>query len=106
MVDRDIKALGRRRDQYFGQLCLGSGSSTKAVLLTGDSKLRRNVQRAGVEVRGVLWVLDHLVDTGRLEPQAAAYSLTMMISAGAFLPEDQCARRIRHWLGRGSEDEL
>jgi len=29
----------------------------RAILLTGDSKLRRHVQRAGVEVRGVLWVL-------------------------------------------------
>jgi rRNA-processing protein FCF1 len=71
----------------------------RAILLTGDSKLRRHVQRAGVEVRGVLWVLDHLVELGRLEPAGAANSLTMMISAGAFLPEDECSRRIRRWLG-------
>ena len=71
----------------------------KAILLTGDSKLRRHIRKAGVEVRGVLWVLDHLVDTGRLEPQGAANSLTMMISAGAFLPKDECSRRIRRWVG-------
>lgn len=72
----------------------------RAILLTGDSKLRRHVQRAGVEVRGVLWVLDHLVETGRLQPEDAANSLRLMISTGAFLPRDECNKRIRGWLAR------
>jgi hypothetical protein len=71
----------------------------RAILLTGDSKLRRNAQADGIEVRGVLWVLDHLVDTGRLKPEIAVNSLAQMISGGAFLPVDECAKRIRTWSG-------
>jgi predicted nucleic acid-binding protein len=71
----------------------------RAILLTGDSKLRRNAQAEGIEVRGILWVLDHLVDTGRLKPEIAANSLAQMISGGAFLPVDECAKRIRMWSG-------
>jgi hypothetical protein len=54
--------------------------------------------RAGAR-RGTLWVLDHLVDTGRLKPEIAANSLAQMISGGAFLPVAECAKRIRTWSG-------
>jgi hypothetical protein len=32
-----------------------------AILLTGESKLRKAAQASDVEARGVLWVLDELI---------------------------------------------
>jgi hypothetical protein len=70
-----------------------------AILLTGDSKLRKAAQASDVEVRGVLWVLDELVGASRLLPAKALESLGLMRDGGAFLPQDECNKRITKWTG-------
>jgi predicted nucleic acid-binding protein len=69
------------------------------ILLTGDSKLRKAAQASDVEVRGVLWVLDELVDASRLLPGKAAEALRSIRDRGAFLPQDECDKRIAKWIG-------
>ncbi|HEX8372639.1 MAG TPA: hypothetical protein VF585_07660 [Chthoniobacterales bacterium] len=71
--------------------------SEKATLLTGDSKLRSSARVSGVEVRGILWVLDELVAQGKLEPKAAAVALNKMVEGGAFLPLEECRTRMDAW---------
>lgn len=69
----------------------------RAILLTGDSKLRRVARDVGVEVRGVLWVLDELIRFEKITPAAAASALEEMIKQGAFLPPAECEARLRKW---------
>ena len=57
------------------------------VLLTGDGALRKAAAKEGVEVHGVLWVLDRLVGEAGLSPPEAARSLRLMVRGGAWLPE-------------------
>ena len=71
--------------------------SEKAILLTGDSKLRKSAKAVGVEVRGVLWVLDELVVQEKLPPSAAVLALDKMIEDGAFLPPEECRIRRAKW---------
>ncbi len=70
------------------------------VLLTGDGHLRRAARREGVEVHGVLWVLDGLVEARGFTPDEAAQALRRMLEAGARLPEPEWRRRLRAWMTR------
>jgi hypothetical protein len=74
----------------------GCSRTEGAILLTGDSKLRKAAQASGVKVRGVLWVLDELVDASLLLPAKAAEARR---DGGAFLPQDECDKRITKWIG-------
>lgn len=68
-----------------------------AILLTGDSKLRKSAKSTGVAVRGVLWVIDQLVEQAKLTKLMAADALSKMLAAGAFLPTEECRSRIAKW---------
>lgn len=69
-----------------------------AILLSGDSKLRKSAKTTGVDVRGVLWVLDELVSRDKLSGNAAVKALKKITDAGAFLPADECRARISSWI--------
>lgn len=69
----------------------------KAVLLTGDGRLRKVAGLKAVEIRGVLWIFDHLVAKGLLSGQEAARRLRHLKDVGSFLPADQCAERLTRW---------
>ena len=67
------------------------------VLLTGDGALRSAAAAEGVEVHGVLWVLDRLVAEAGLSPGEAARSLQLIVRGGAWLPRREVARRLSEW---------
>ncbi|MHB8706578.1 MAG: PIN domain-containing protein [Coriobacteriia bacterium] len=64
-------------------------------LITGDGHLRKLATRAGVEVHGVLWVVDALVDEGILKPATAAAAIGAMIRAGSRLPAPEVTARVK-----------
>ncbi len=68
-----------------------------AVLVTGDRNLAKLAADEGVEVHGLLWLMDEMVQIGVLHPRQAAASLLTIIDRGARLPADECDRRIRSW---------
>jgi predicted nucleic acid-binding protein len=72
----------------------------KAILLTGDGRLRKVAGLQSVEVKGVLWIFDHLVAKGLLSGHEAATRLKRVCSVGSFLPADQCDERIARWSKR------
>lgn len=67
------------------------------ILLSGDKRLRSFSGRHGVEVRGVLWVLDQLVEQKLLAPRLACQAMGAMLEAGARLPEEECRCRKIRW---------
>ncbi len=68
------------------------------ALLSGDRKLREAAEAEGVEVSGVLWLLDELVDTELVTGPNAARGLQAMLDQHARLPRDECERRLRKWV--------
>jgi len=73
-------------------------SSRKAILLAGDKVLRYCAENHGIEVHGILWVLDLLVSYGKLLPGVAADCLEQLISRGTTrLPDRDCRQRINKW---------
>jgi predicted nucleic acid-binding protein len=78
-------------------LALALAKSLGAILLTGDGSLRAAAEREGVAVHGVLWLLDRLVESGGLDPAAAAIELRQMVIMGTWLPHDEVNDRLRRW---------
>lgn len=77
--------------------CYFLAQQTGRPLLTGDGKLRKQASKDGVEVLGVLWVLDQLVEHGVVTSARAAEALNAMLQHGARLPLAECQQRLTKW---------
>ncbi len=69
----------------------------KAILLTGDKKLRQAAQNEGIEFKGILWILDKLVEHSIINKKTATGSLKEILDKGAYLPKTECQRRFENW---------
>ena len=67
------------------------------ILLTGDRKLRKVSSNDDVEVRGVIYVFDCLVESGLLPHQIAIKKLQLLYSINPRLPKEEIDRRINLW---------
>jgi predicted nucleic acid-binding protein len=65
------------------------------VLLTGDGKLRTAALAEGVEVHGIIWLLEALIAGKILSPIDAADSLEKMRAKGSWLPKRECDEFIK-----------
>lgn len=74
--------------------------SRGAVLLTGDRNLRSAAEDRGVQVHGLLWVLEYMVTGGALQPEAAAKKLDLLRRLNPRLPEAECESLRRKWSAR------
>jgi len=69
----------------------------KAILLTGDQKLKGVAETAGLETHGVIWVFEHLIAVKLLLPVEAAERLEKLLKQGSFLPRPVCEDCIKKW---------
>ena len=71
-----------------------------ARLVTGDRDLRHAAESEGVQVSGILWLLDELVTSKLCTGPDAGRALRAMLDANARLPEAECEQRFRRWVRR------
>lgn len=69
----------------------------EAILLTGDKALRSAAEIEGVEVRGLLWLLDEMVGNHVLTAVKAIVALQQILDKGSRLPQADCDRCIQRW---------
>jgi predicted nucleic acid-binding protein len=69
----------------------------QAVVLTGDSRLRREATQLGLDVHGTVWAFDELVGQGLLAQDLAADNLEELLAVNPRLPREECERMIRRW---------
>ena len=69
----------------------------KAILLTGDNKLRLHAEKAKVEAHGILWLLDLMVEDTILDLSMASSCLERLLRTNPRLPIDECQRRLKVW---------
>ena len=67
------------------------------TLLTGDRKLRNASLIDGVEVHGIIYVIDQLVEEGILAKRIAISKLKQLGTSNPRLPKDEIEQRIRLW---------
>jgi len=80
--------------------CYLFAKSTGYPLLTGDGKLRKQATKDGIQVYGVLWLMDQLVANRVISKAHAELSLEKMLLKGARLPHAECHRRVQEWTSR------
>ncbi len=80
--------------------CYLFAKNTGYPLLTGDGKLRKQAMKDGIQVSGVLWLIDQLVANRLISKGRAQLGLEKMLLMGARLPQAECHRRIQEWSSR------
>jgi rRNA-processing protein FCF1 len=70
------------------------------VLLTGDRKLRSTSVCDGVEVHGMLYVFDCLVESGGITHKVAIEKLKLLYKTNIRLPKEELDKRLKIWEAR------
>jgi predicted nucleic acid-binding protein len=68
-----------------------------AMLLSGDGTLRKTAKTEGIDVYGVIWVFNLLVEKALLTPADAIAKLQALQALGTFLPQAICDKQIHEW---------
>ena len=74
------------------------------VLLTGDRKLRLASEYEGVEVHGIIYVFDSLIESGIITCEVAIEKLKQLYRSNPRLPQEELDKRLKLWEV-SSEDE-
>ena len=67
------------------------------MILTGDNRLRKEAEKIGFEVHGVLWVFEELVNHNILEKQTAIQRLDELMKVNLWLPVSEFAKLTEVW---------
>lgn len=67
------------------------------MILTGDNRLRKEAQRQGFEVHGILWVLEQIVTHQLLPKKEVAAALQYLMLVNAWLPIKECRETLEKW---------
>lgn len=67
------------------------------ALLTGDRKLKISSAKDGVEVHGIIYVFDALVEETVISKEHAANKLKELRNNNPRLPQDEIEKRITEW---------
>lgn len=70
---------------------------TDCMILTGDNRLRKEAQRQGFEVHGILWVFEQMVENNLLGTQQAIDLLRDLMNINLWLPVGECEKMIEKW---------
>ena len=67
------------------------------ILVTGDGKLRRKASASGVEVRGMIYIIEQIKEQKLLPVAVCVEKLTMLTQLNDRLPLDEINVRIDAW---------
>jgi rRNA-processing protein FCF1 len=67
------------------------------LILTGDNRLRKEAERQGLEVHGILWVFQQMIASQILTNQMAIDKLTELERVNFWLPKEECERFREGW---------
>lgn len=67
------------------------------TVITGDKNMRHYAESRQLEVRGVLYLFDQMVDNGIIEPKIGAAKLIELRAINSRLPKSAIEARIEHW---------
>jgi len=73
-----------------------------ALLLTGDKALRSIAESLNLNVRGIFWLLDQLIENHLITQREGCHFLKGLMKTNKRLPIEECSKRIKEWC----EDRL
>ena len=69
----------------------------KTMILTGERKLRHVATQYKIEVHGIIWIFDELIQVGLLSLQKAISKMELLLNINRRLPKKLCQNRIIEW---------
>jgi len=78
-------------------MALAAAAGRGLLLVTDDRCLRAVAERKGVRCRGVLWLLDRLLDQGVVGPRALAHALEAIAASWRRPLPEEVRARLRAW---------
>ena len=67
------------------------------ILLTGDARLRKTVEKDDIEVRGILYIFDMLLENNILSFSIAMEKLIALSKINTRLPKPEIEKRLNKW---------
>lgn len=77
-------------------VCYYAGKGTYR-LITGDRRLRNYAEKKDIEVHGILFLFDEMVQHDIITPEIGATKLNKLVSINIRLPKSEVALRIKKW---------
>ena len=68
-----------------------------ATILTGDKTFKNYAEGKNMEVKGILWVLDEILNKKLLGKSDLAAKLRLLIETNKRIPVDECQQRLEKW---------
>lgn len=68
-----------------------------AMVLSGDGVLRKHCEKEKIDVRGILWLLDLLIEKGLTTNAMSVTQLEKLRTYNDRLPKNECERRLQLW---------
>lgn len=75
---------------YFAQL-------NSSILLTGDRELRKTAEELHIDVRGIIWLIDQMVDLHSISKAEGVNYLKSLLQINKRIPVAECIKRIQEW---------
>lgn len=69
----------------------------KIAILSGDKLVRKVAEQEGINVNGVLFILDSLIEERIITRQKAKAKLIRLRQCNCYLPESECKKRLVKW---------
>lgn len=67
------------------------------TLLTGDSRLRKQARKDGVEVKGIIYIFDELLEQKVITYDIAIKKMKQLLQLNVRLPKEEINKRLLEW---------
>lgn len=67
------------------------------ILLTGDGKLRKQARKDDLEVKGIIYVFDELLDQNIISYATAIEKMKELLQLNIRLPKNEIEKRLHEW---------
>jgi hypothetical protein len=67
------------------------------MVISGDNKLRKHCEKNGLEVHGLIWIFDRVVELELISKKNMVEKLEKLMSYNDRLPMEELLRRIKQW---------
>jgi len=84
-----------RRVSRMDLFALVLAAQMGSILLTGDRELRKVAKIYRVECHGTVWMVERLIEEGRISPRRARNGYLLMRAAGSRLPWTEAERTLK-----------
>ena len=95
----EIDKIQKRNNglSYTDSSCIYLAKKVKGILLTGDNLMRKLVKKSKIEIHGIIWIFDKLLEINIINYEVAIKKMEVLLEINQWLPVKICRNRIKKW---------